>query len=104
MSHAARRSSAITLASLAAWAAFAASAADLPRTPAPEGAEAYFIAPRDGETVTNPVTVKFGLRGMGIAPAGVALEGTGHHHLLIDVDPPPPDRPIPADEHHVHFG
>ncbi|GIX36499.1 MAG: rod shape-determining protein RodA [Lysobacteraceae bacterium] len=74
-------------------------------TPAPEGARLYFISPKDGETVRGEVKVRFGLSGMGVAPAGVAVEGTGHHHLLIDVEELPPlDRPIPADEHHVHFG
>lgn len=83
---------------------FTASAADLPRTPAPTGVELYLISPKDGDTVTSPVTVRFGLRGMGVAPAGVAMESTGHHHLLIDAEPPPFDRPIPADANHVHFG
>ncbi len=82
----------------------AASAADLPRSPAPEDVELYFISPKDGETVTGPVTVRFGLRGMGIAPAGVAMENTGHHHLLIDAAPPAFNMPIPADASHVHFG
>lgn len=76
----------------------------LARTPAPPGAELYFISPRDGEVVESPVTVRFGLRGMGVAPAGVEHPDTGHHHLLIDADPPPPDRPLPADERHRHFG
>ncbi len=67
--------------------------------------EAYFIAPADGETVSNPVRVVFGLRGMGVAPAGIEMDNTGHHHLLINVDTLPPSGiPIPADERHVHFG
>lgn len=74
------------------------------QTPSPAGADAYIISPANGETVTSPVTVKFGLQGMGVAPAGVNVENTGHHHLLIDAGLPPLDRPIPADEHHVHFG
>jgi hypothetical protein len=82
----------------------AATAADLPRSPAPKGVELYFISPQDGETVTSPVTVRFGLRGMGIAPAGLAMENTGHHHLLIDTAPPPFNMPVPADANHVHFG
>jgi hypothetical protein len=74
-------------------------------TPAPEGAKVYFISPQDGETVTSPVTVRFGLSGMGVAPAGTDRPHTGHHHLLIDLDAPPAlDRPLPADENHVHFG
>ena len=81
-----------------------AAAADLPRSPAPKDVELYIISPADGATVASPVTVRFGLRGMGIAPAGVAVENTGHHHLLIDTDPPPFNRPIPADAQHVHFG
>jgi hypothetical protein len=75
------------------------------RSPAPQGARVYFIAPQDGETLSSPVTVRFGLEGMGVAPAGIAFADTGHHHLLIDVDElPPMDEPIPADPRHVHFG
>lgn len=92
---------ALVLAGLALGAAFA---AGLPRTPAPKDVELYIISPKDGDTVRSPVTVRFGLRGMGVAPAGIAMENTGHHHLLIDAPPPPFDQPIPADAHHVHFG
>lgn len=74
-------------------------------TPSAPGAEVYFISPLDGQTVHNPVTVRFGLRGMGVAPAGVAQANTGHHHLLIDVaELPAPGQPVPADEQHRHFG
>ena len=76
----------------------------LAATPAPPGAEVYFISPTDGATVASPVTVRFGLKGMGVAPAGTQKEATGHHHLLIDADPPPLDQPVPTDEHHKHFG
>ena len=79
-------------------------AANLPRSAAPKDAELYFISPQDGATVKSPVTVRFGLRGMGVAPAGVAMENTGHHHLLIDAELPPQDLPVPADANHVHFG
>lgn len=65
----------------------------------------YIISPADGETVSSPVTVKFGLRGMGVAPAGVEKNNTGHHHLLIDVTQlPDMTKPVPADANHVHFG
>jgi hypothetical protein len=65
----------------------------------------YFIQPQDGATVSSPVTVKFGLSGMGVAPAGVEVADTGHHHLLIDVtELPPLDQAIPADDNHKHFG
>ncbi|WP_343264882.1 DUF4399 domain-containing protein [Kordiimonas laminariae] len=81
----------------------AASVAD-ERTPSKEGAEVYFISPKNGEIISGPVTVKFGLKGMGIAPAGVEQEGTGHHHLIIDAPLPPVDDYIPMDENHRHFG
>lgn len=74
------------------------------RTPAPTSAKAYFISPKDGARIRGPVTVRFGLEGMGVAPAGVPFPNSGHHHLLVDADPPPPDQPIPADERHIHFG
>ena len=71
----------------------------------PENARVYFIAPLDGATVSKTFTVKFGLSGMGVAPAGIDFENSGHHHLLINVDEMPDMRlPIPADEHFVHFG
>lgn len=80
-------------------------AGPLPRTPAPAGAQLYFISPQDGAKLKSPVTVRFGLSGMGVAPAGVAREATGHHHLLVDVDTlPPMDLPIPNDAQHRHFG
>jgi len=64
----------------------------------------YFIAPLDGDRVTSPVTVKFGLADFGVAPAGVQKVGTGHHHLLIDAPLPPLQQPVPNDAHHRHFG
>jgi hypothetical protein len=78
--------------------------ASVTRTPSPKSAEVYFIAPQDGATVAGPVTVKFGLKGMGIAPAGITFDNTGHHHLIIDADLPPLDAPVPTDAQHVHFG
>jgi hypothetical protein len=52
--------------------------------PAPSGAKVYFISPKDGDTVSSPFTARFGLQGMGIAPAGVEFDNTGHHHVLVD--------------------
>ena len=79
--------------------------AGLPRTAATAGAELYFIAPADGATVEKTFTVRFGLKGMGVAPAGVTTEKTGHHHLLIDVaELPPMNQPLPNDDTHKHFG
>lgn len=85
-------------------AAPAAPAAPIVRTPRPADAKLYIISPKNGETVTSPVTVRFGLSGMGVAPAGVANPATGHHHLIVDAPLPPLDAPLPKDEHHVHFG
>ncbi|MEH6549003.1 MAG: DUF4399 domain-containing protein [Pseudomonadales bacterium] len=74
-------------------------------SPAPENAEVYFISPSQGQTVSSPVSVKFGLSAMGVAPAGVEKSNTGHHHLLIDVDELPDlSQPLPATEHIKHFG
>lgn len=76
----------------------------IPREKAPPNARVYFISPEDGATVKSPVTVRFGLSGMGVAPAGVAYANTGHHHLIIDAEMPDPTRPVPSDDHHIHFG
>ena len=76
------------------------------RSAAPAGAEVYIIAPQNGAKVHSPVTVKFGLKGMGVAPAGVKFDNTGHHHLLIDTDLKEInlDQPLPASDKIVHFG
>ncbi len=77
----------------------------VPATPAPAGAAVYFIAPEAGAVIKGEITVRFGLRGMGVAPAGIAVANTGHHHLLIDVDvPPKAGEAIVNDEQHRHFG
>ena len=74
--------------------------------PAPEGAEVYFVDPADGATVANPVTIRFGLRGMGIAPAGAEWDNTGHHHLILNLDPSDiaMDESLPATDQIRHFG
>jgi Domain of unknown function (DUF4399) len=74
------------------------------RTPRPAEAKLYIISPQNGETVASPVTVRFGLVGMGVAPAGVASPNTGHHHLIVDAPVPPFDAPLPKDDKHFHFG
>jgi hypothetical protein len=75
------------------------------RTPSPPGAEVYIIAPKDGARVSNPVVVQFGLKNMGIAPAGMKAENTGHHHLLIDTNAPTNmAAPLPATGNIRHFG
>ncbi len=74
------------------------------QTAAPDGAKVYFIKPANGAEVTSPVTVRFGLSGMGVAPAGVEKAKTGHHHLIIDTKLEDYDNPVPADDNHKHFG
>jgi Domain of unknown function (DUF4399) len=73
-------------------------------TPAPAGASVYFIGLKDGATIAPKTVIHFGLRGMGVAPAGSDRENAGHHHLLIDTDLPPLDQPIPNDFNHLHYG
>jgi Domain of unknown function (DUF4399) len=74
-------------------------------TPSPKDAYVYIGWPNDGEVINaRSFRVWFGLRNMGVAPAGVDKPNTGHHHLLIDADLPPFDEPIPSDRNHVHFG
>ena len=78
--------------------------AALVRSKPPAGAVAYFIAPKDGDTVSGPVTVVMGLKGMGVAPAGMQHADTGHFHLIVDAELPPGGQPIPKDDQHLHFG
>ena len=79
-------------------------AQNAPRTPSAAGAKLYFISPKNGATVHGSVTVRFGLSGMGVAPAGTLAENTGHHHLIVDAPLPALDQPIPKDDQHLHFG
>ncbi len=74
------------------------------RKASPPGAMVYIISPADGEEVQSPVTIVFGLKGAGIAPAGVDLPNTGHHHLIVDRELANMDVPIAADAQHIHFG
>jgi hypothetical protein len=88
-----------------------AAASSAPESPAAAsapaaGAEVYIISPHNGATVHGPVTVLFGLKGMGIAPAGTKADNTGHHHLLIDTDLGQVnlEAPLPATDKIRHFG
>ena len=64
----------------------------------------YFINLQDGDELQSPFLVQFGLKGKGIAPAGVDIDNTGHHHLLINVDSIDYYLPIPSSSQHIHFG
>src|SRR5689334_25182261 len=66
--------------------------------------QVYFISPTSGDVLSSPVTVRMGLKGMGIAPAGVDKPNTGHFHLLIDTKAPAAGEVIPSNEHNIHFG
>jgi Domain of unknown function (DUF4399) len=68
------------------------------------GSSLYFIHLKNGDTVASPVTVQFGLKGMGVAPAGIEKAGTGHHHLLVDVAELDVNAGIPVSDNHRHFG
>ncbi|WP_299046880.1 DUF4399 domain-containing protein [uncultured Tateyamaria sp.] len=100
---------AVTFVTFAAMSAVPAMAQD---TPAPADARVYFVNLADGDTVSSPVTVIFGLEGMGVAPAGTEKDNTGHHHILLN-RPPLGEGPegadelafgLPADDNHIHFG
>ncbi len=93
------------------WLAVAAGA-HAGETPSEPGARVYFVNLEDGATVSSPVNIVFGLSGMGIAPAGVDVPKTGHHHLLINRPPLGQGEEgadefvysLPADENNIHFG
>ena len=76
----------------------------MPRTQSPADARVFFITPADGDTVSSPFRIDFGLEGMSVVKAGDDSPKSGHHHLLIDTALPDLGLPIPADEQHVHFG
>jgi hypothetical protein len=78
--------------------------ADMPQTASAPGAAVFIISPADGDTVTTPVEVQFGISGMAIAPAGDSLENSGHHHLLVDTQLAELTQPIPKDSQQIHFG
>jgi hypothetical protein len=85
-------------------AAAAVEPAAIPRTASPAGASVFFISPVDGDTVTSPVSIEFGIDGMSVVAAGVNEPQSGHHHLLVDTDLPNLGLPVPADAQHIHFG
>jgi hypothetical protein len=74
------------------------------RTASLPDSEVYFIGLPNGSVIPQNLTVRFGLRNMGVAPAGVVKAGTGHHHLIIDRPTPALGEPIASDPNHLHFG
>ena len=76
-----------------------------PKTKGSDTAVVYIQSPKNGDTVSSPFTVRFGLKGMGVAPAGVTTPNTGHHHLLIDLATPPDlNAALPVTDNIKHFG
>lgn len=79
-------------------------AAGYVKVAATPGSALYFVNLKNGDTIASPVLIQFGLRGMGVAPAGVEKAGTGHHHLLIDVAELDVNAPIAVSDQLRHFG
>lgn len=71
---------------------------------APKDAHLYIGWPNNGERVRRKFRIWFGLRNMGVSPAGIERPNTGHHHLIIDRPLPPMGEEIPNDKNHLHFG
>ena len=94
----------ISVAVITASLSAATTAVAVEKSKAADNASTYIISPADGQVVSSPVTVVFGLNGMGVAPAGSNLDNTGHHHLIIDAPLPDTSMPIPSDENYRHFG
>lgn len=95
-----------TIASLLLGTSLLASATDLPRTPAPEGAEVFIVSPQDGATVGQTFTVKFGVKKLDLEPIDKQVPNAGHHHLLVDqeVGALNANEAIPATPTSIHFG
>lgn len=71
---------------------------------APEGARVFFVSLEDGQSIESPVKIEMGAEGINVHPAGEIIEGTGHHHIIVDGEPVPFGEMVPADEQHIHFG
>ena len=71
----------------------------------PKGARVFIVSPKSGATVTSPVTIKFGFKGVKLAPAGDKTPMSGHFHILIDQGLPDDlSVPLPANDHILHYG
>ncbi|MDA7681737.1 DUF4399 domain-containing protein [Verrucomicrobiales bacterium] len=75
-----------------------------PKMSSPKGAKVYIIYPKDGKTVNKKFPVKFGVKKMGVAPAGIKFPNTGHHHLIIDGAKFDMKLPLPMSDTIKHFG
>lgn len=64
----------------------------------------FVVEPKDGAEIKGPINIVMGVEGIKIAPAGEVIEGTGHHHILINKDFIAPGQVIPTDDSHRHYG
>ncbi len=85
-------------------ASHAAAAPDLAKVVAPKGAKVFFVAPQDGADLKSPVKVQFGVEGMKVQAAGELVDGTGHHHVVIDGKAIELGAVVPKDDKNLHFG
>ena len=97
-----RRDALLALSALSMWSA--ALFVGAPLAHAQPAQSVSIVEPANGATVTSPFKLRFAVSGMAVAPAGDMLANSGHHHLLIDVDPIAAGTPVPADDKHIHFG
>lgn len=75
-----------------------------PNLAVPEGAKVFFVNLENGATVSSPITVDMGVEGMEVHAAGELIEGTGHHHIIINAGHISKGETVPADEKHIHYG
>jgi len=67
-------------------------------------ANVEFTQPEDGAVVSQDVKVVMAVHGMQVHKAGELIEGTGHHHLIIDGAFVPGGEVVAKDATHRHFG
>tara|TARA_R110002049_G_scaffold275545_1_gene453623 strand:+ start:1014 stop:1526 length:513 start_codon:yes stop_codon:yes gene_type:complete len=84
--------------------AMAEKAADAEPVAIPEGAKVFFANLEDGQKVTSPFNVQFGIEGMEVEPAGELNEGKGHHHVIINGTALERGAMVPADSLNIHYG
>ena len=72
--------------------------------PAAPAQAVSLLEPVNGATLSSPFKVRFGIRGMAVAPAGDIVANSGHHHLVINGGAVPAGESVPFTERHQHFG
>jgi hypothetical protein len=82
---------------------------EMPNSSSPANAQVYFLSPTNGQVFnaadSEGIAVEFGLNGMKVSPAGLAVPDSGHHHLLINMNALPDlTKPLPASDQVLHFG